>query len=249
MVSESEFEDDGTTHVTLPQKIVSRGNMEDGKSAIRLTELGPRLTLQLIKVEDGLLDGAVLYHDYIEKSEEEKAEIERKRAVKRKLKEKRKKVQELNKKRKEEEKEKLKQKSLEGMKKAASADSEKTTDEVPNEPEDDDAEYYRQEVGEEPDKGMDYRCRICDLNVFFLDLFDKPRTGQKRSAGAPFKRFKNKKAKMDGDNKNKFSYKDGKKFGNNSKAARNKGKFKGKGGRDKTNSHLRDRRSIGKVYR
>lgn len=82
-MSESEFEDDGTTHVTLPQKLVSRGNMEEGKSAIRLTELGPRLTLQLMKVEDGLLDGAVLYHDHIEKTEEEKAEIEKKRAAKR----------------------------------------------------------------------------------------------------------------------------------------------------------------------
>lgn len=62
------------------------------------------------------------------------------------MKEKRKKVQQLNKKRKEEDKEILKQKSLEGMKKAGTEVPEKV-------PEDDDAEYYRQEVGEEPDKG------------------------------------------------------------------------------------------------
>lgn len=41
----------------------------------------------------------------------------------------------------------LKQKSLEGMKKAGTETKE-------NVPEDDDAEYYRQEVGEEPDKGI-----------------------------------------------------------------------------------------------
>lgn len=62
------------------------------------------------------------------------------------MKEKRKKTQDLNKKRKEEEKEMLKQKSLEGMKKTGTETKEIV-------PEDDDAEYYRQEVGEEPDKG------------------------------------------------------------------------------------------------
>lgn len=79
LLSESEMEDDPNSHVTLGQKIISRGNVESGKSAIRLTELGPRLTLQLIKVEDGLLDGEVLYHELIFKSEEEKQEMEKRR--------------------------------------------------------------------------------------------------------------------------------------------------------------------------
>lgn len=82
LLSESEAEDDPQNHVTLPQKLSSRGNMESGKSAIRLSELGPRLTLQLIKIEDGLLDGEVLYHDLIHKSEEEKAEIQKRRELK-----------------------------------------------------------------------------------------------------------------------------------------------------------------------
>lgn len=82
MLSESEAEDDPANHVTLPQKLVTRGNMESGKSAIRLSELGPRLTLQLIKIEDGLLDGEVLYHDIVQKTEEEKAEIQRRREQK-----------------------------------------------------------------------------------------------------------------------------------------------------------------------
>lgn len=82
VLSESEFEDDPGNHVTLAQKIATRGNIESGKSAIRLSELGPRLTLQLIKIEDGLMDGEVLYHDLIHKTEEEKAEIEKKREQK-----------------------------------------------------------------------------------------------------------------------------------------------------------------------
>ena len=33
-------------------------------SAIRLVELGPRLTLSLLKIEEGLCDGEVLYHSF-----------------------------------------------------------------------------------------------------------------------------------------------------------------------------------------
>lgn len=62
--------------------MISRGNIESGKSAVRLTELGPRLTLQLMKIEEGLLDGEVLYHDLIHKTEEEKLEIQKKREAK-----------------------------------------------------------------------------------------------------------------------------------------------------------------------
>lgn len=81
-MSESEAEDDPQNHVTLSQKISSRGNVVAGSSAIRLSELGPRLTLQLIKIEDGLLSGEVLYHDIISKTDEEKAEIAKRRAQK-----------------------------------------------------------------------------------------------------------------------------------------------------------------------
>lgn len=82
MLSESEAEDDPANHIILPQKLITRGNMESGKSAIRLSELGPRLTLQLIKIEDGLLDGEVLYHDLVQKTEEEKAQIQKSREQK-----------------------------------------------------------------------------------------------------------------------------------------------------------------------
>ncbi|XP_022900198.2 protein Peter pan [Onthophagus taurus] len=150
IVSESEFEDDPNLHVTLNQKIIARGNVEEGKSAIRLTELGPRLTLQLIKIEDALFDGEVLYHDLISKTEDEKEEIRKKREARKKLKAKRKRIQEDNKKKKEQAKLDNKEKSLKGMQK----NQEKTENEAEKNDEDDDAEYYRQEVGEEPDKDM-----------------------------------------------------------------------------------------------
>lgn len=40
-------------------------------SSIRLQELGPRLTLELMKVERGLCEGEVLYHSYLTKTQEE----------------------------------------------------------------------------------------------------------------------------------------------------------------------------------
>lgn len=46
-VSDSEMEDDPISHVEVPQKLPSRGNIVSQKSSIRLSELGPRLTLQV----------------------------------------------------------------------------------------------------------------------------------------------------------------------------------------------------------
>lgn len=50
MLSESEFEDDPNSQVILPQNLASRGAAAESKSAIRLFELGPRISFQLIKV-------------------------------------------------------------------------------------------------------------------------------------------------------------------------------------------------------
>lgn len=162
LLSESEFEDDGN-QVELPQTLSSRGAAARSRSALRLVELGPRLQLQLIKVEDGLMDGEVLFHELVEKTEEEKAFIKKKREEKRRLKEKRKAQQAENVKRKEQEKEELKQKALEGIKKKkeltenqrlmelAAAESQDMSVE---QDEDDDAGYYRDEVGEEPEQDL-----------------------------------------------------------------------------------------------
>ncbi|KAJ8970383.1 hypothetical protein NQ314_001251 [Rhamnusium bicolor] len=118
---ESEAEDDPQNHVTLAQKLSSRGNIESGKSAIRLSELGPRLTLQLIKIEDGLLDGEVLYHDLIQKTEQEREEIKKRREIKKlNVKEKKEKIQEANKRAKEKTKQEQKERTLKGMQKGKS---------------------------------------------------------------------------------------------------------------------------------
>lgn len=49
-VSESEAEDDEASHVKLSQELSSRGNHAGSTSAIRLSELGPRITLQVHKL-------------------------------------------------------------------------------------------------------------------------------------------------------------------------------------------------------
>jgi ribosome biogenesis protein SSF1/2 len=68
-------------------------------------ELGPRLTIELYKIESDLLSGEVLYHKSVVKTQEELLAIKKKRADKRVLKEQRKKVQEVNKLEKEKAKE------------------------------------------------------------------------------------------------------------------------------------------------
>lgn len=75
MLSDSEAEDDPASKVTLPQDLSTRGAKAGAKSAIRLIELGPRMRLELVKIEEGLVDGEVLYHKFIQKTEEEKKVI------------------------------------------------------------------------------------------------------------------------------------------------------------------------------
>jgi len=55
----------------LPQKYCGRGNLKQQKSALKLVELGPRMSLQLVKVERGLGGGDVMYHAHVTKTQEE----------------------------------------------------------------------------------------------------------------------------------------------------------------------------------
>ena len=169
--SESEGEEDETSRVTLPQGVSARGNLPQEQSAIRLIELGPRINMKLMKIEEGLFDGEVMYHSLIEKTEEEKKAIRVAREKQKKEKEKRKKEQELNVKKKEKAKVDAKEKSLAGMHKNAlknatdlpkgfeglraneNSDDDDDYEEV-EASEDDDEEYYRQEVGKAPDKDL-----------------------------------------------------------------------------------------------
>lgn len=60
--SESEADDEAAT-VTLASDI-GRVNRASTKSAVKLQEIGPRMTLQLIKVEEGLCSGSVIFSEY-----------------------------------------------------------------------------------------------------------------------------------------------------------------------------------------
>lgn len=61
-LSDSEAEDAPDAKITLPQNYHGRGNRASNKSAIRLQELGPRLDMQLMKVSEEMDGGKVLYH-------------------------------------------------------------------------------------------------------------------------------------------------------------------------------------------
>ncbi|KAM4534932.1 suppressor of SWI4 1 homolog [Fundulus diaphanus] len=162
-LSESEAEQDGEHNITeLPQNYSGRGNMASQQSAVRLTEIGPRLTLQLVKIQEGMGDGNILYHSMISKTEEEIQEILKRKEAKMKEKENRRKAQEQNVTKKKEMREENKKKSLEGIKKKRAEAEEDSEVEDPGMQEDkpaavesdDDVEYYRQAVGQEPDEDM-----------------------------------------------------------------------------------------------
>lgn len=92
----------------------------------------------------------------------------------RKLKEKRRKIQEKNKEKKEALKHELKQKSLEGIKRKQKENEKllkKATVEggqnEENDEEDNDADWYRKEVGEEPDDGNPFLYFPYFLSTFF----------------------------------------------------------------------------------
>lgn len=99
--SESEAEDaeTGRVEVTDTDK---RGTIRGTKqSRVKLSEIGPRLELEVIKIEEGLCDGKVLYHRFESRSAEEIAAKDSEIDKKRKEKEKRKREQEENVRRKQ----------------------------------------------------------------------------------------------------------------------------------------------------
>ncbi|RAK95123.1 Brix domain-containing protein [Aspergillus ibericus CBS 121593] len=66
------------------------------KRAVKLVELGPRLKLRLLKVEEGLCEGRVMWHDFIKKSEDDVKKLDKNWDQKKKEKEQRKKQQKEN---------------------------------------------------------------------------------------------------------------------------------------------------------
>ncbi|VDK73364.1 unnamed protein product [Litomosoides sigmodontis] len=86
-LSESEYEFE-QKEVKLPQCLTTRGCLEGQKTNVRLYELGPRLTLQLTKIEEDIDEGEVLYHAYITKSPKELMQLRKELPKKKKLKKK-----------------------------------------------------------------------------------------------------------------------------------------------------------------
>lgn len=81
--ADSDVEEGGksSNHVQLPNTYIGRGNVRDSQRAVRLLELGPRMELRCVKIEEGIpgagkdAKGAsssggndVLWHDYVKKS-------------------------------------------------------------------------------------------------------------------------------------------------------------------------------------
>lgn len=78
------------------------------KRAVKLVELGPRLKLRLMKVEEGVCDGKIMWHDFISKTEGEVRSLDKNWEARRKAKEQRKKEQRDNIERKKQDKAKAK---------------------------------------------------------------------------------------------------------------------------------------------
>ncbi|XP_020215348.1 peter Pan-like protein isoform X1 [Cajanus cajan] len=72
--SESEADEEAAT-VTLSSNI-GRVNRASTKSAVKLQEVGPRMTLQLVKIEKGLCSGEVLFSEYGKAGGKEKSDDE-----------------------------------------------------------------------------------------------------------------------------------------------------------------------------
>ncbi|BGP58708.1 rRNA-binding ribosome biosynthesis protein [Rhodotorula sphaerocarpa] len=75
--------------VRLAADYVGRGNRGKGvrgeKRAVRLVELGPRMELGLVKIEEGIGEGEVLFHEMVHKTNREAAELAKVHAARRKL--------------------------------------------------------------------------------------------------------------------------------------------------------------------
>lgn len=120
------------------------------KKAVKLTEIGPRMKLGLVKIEEGVCDGKVLYHTQFKKTKAEMNKLEQKHAIRRKEKELRKKQQAENVAKKNEKKLAKKQRREE-RKKAGEAVSESEESEADNDDDDIDMDDLSDGVSSEGD--------------------------------------------------------------------------------------------------
>ncbi|CAE6490550.1 unnamed protein product [Rhizoctonia solani] len=88
----------GVAEVQLVGDYVGRNNRAGSKRAVKLTEIGPRLELRLVKITEGVpgKQGAVLYHEFVKKSAAENSELKKAAAARAKLKKERREEQARN---------------------------------------------------------------------------------------------------------------------------------------------------------
>ena len=174
---------------------------------MQLHEIGPRMTMQLMKIEEGLLTGEVLYHDHVVKTEEEKEELRKQIEKKQKLKEQRKKQQAENRAKKLKELEKKNKNSKHNQDSVATAENDQDNEQQFSDL-DDDAVYYKEEVGEEPDE----------------ELFKSTEPASRKRPKLPYSLKNNKKARLEeksGDPAKKKVYKGKNSFKDNKKGFKN----------------------------
>ncbi|CAK7240946.1 MAG: rRNA-binding ribosome biosynthesis protein [Sporothrix thermara] len=99
-----------TTLATSPDHEGDEGTRADGagtnveKRAVKLVELGPRMKLRLVKVEEGMCQGQVMWHEHVHKSKQEIKELKERWEQRKRDKEARKRQQKENVERKKKEK-------------------------------------------------------------------------------------------------------------------------------------------------
>ena len=152
----SDGDEDGPhNEVELHTDLGRGGNVAGGRSSVRLTEIGPRLTLQLIKVEEGVNDGEVLFHRWEERSEEERLEMAARHRHRIASRAKRRREQAQRVERKEAMAAAHRQRCLQGMRNKGQLGPEKQA----SGSEDDDEAEYRREVGVDPVPGLFHKRR------------------------------------------------------------------------------------------
>lgn len=159
-----EDEEDGALKKQKLNDGSSKRSAKGNKKAIKLQEIGPRLSLSLLKIESDLFKGETLYHSYIKKSNTEVKELQKRHDEKNRLKEQRKKEQEANLLKKKEAKEEKKRRkderrqirkeqneneSSEDKGKSVSEDDSLSEDEYADIPEDIDSDLLS-EIDENP---------------------------------------------------------------------------------------------------
>jgi ribosome biogenesis protein SSF1/2 len=149
IMSDSEADDIPDSRVTLGENYSGRGNKASHTSAIRLKEVGPRMELQLLKIEAGIGTGEVIYNKLHDKSEQDIEAMRKKKKMEAIEKKKRKEEQAAN---VEAKAARLAARNRGENIPASDEDSGAEVTEIAKPAADinEDATWYRMEVGEEP---------------------------------------------------------------------------------------------------